>query len=426
MKVRGLGDENYFDEISLSKAANCHSVCKFRQRVAEENFSIYQSAVGKEIGVELDSGRPIFFGEVAEILIERTYHGNYVEVLAKSASFKSDETKETRIFQNPKKVFSDILNPARLKLKNCSVELENKFATKSCREIILQDGETNFGFIKRLAAWQGRRVWVKDTLQGKSELKIATCSDEAANKISQDEIIRLKLGRHGEIQIAELVAARYFELGRILQLSNNPCKFLIVALEVYQERGADRIRFDLEELLEPQSSELVTPPAKLKAKVTDIGDEKNLGRLRVQFEIDDKDSEKIFLPYLTPYSGIIFLPEVGENVEIFYANGEGYAASTLRTKTLDEEFKNVKDKYIGNNRKQCIFFRDKSLEIKSFGTSLLMDEKKIVLSVGENKIVMGEQGINLKTGGAFKAEVAKEFNVKAQNISLKSNDIKLG
>ncbi len=426
MKVRGLGDENYFDEISLSKAANCHSVCKFRQRVAEENFSIYQSAVGKKIGVELDSGRPIFFGEVAEILIEQTYHGNYVEVLAKSASVKSDETKETRIFQNPEKFFSDILNPARLKLQNCSVELENKFATKLCREIILQDGETNFEFIKRLAAWQGRRVWVKDTLQGKSELKIATCSDEAANKISQDEIIRLKLGRRGEIKIAELVAAKYFELGRILQLGNNPCKFLIVALEVYQERGADRIRFELEELREPQPSELLTPPAKLMAKVTDIGDGKNLGRLRVQFEIDDKDAEKIFLPYRTPYSGIIFLPEVGETVEIFYMNGEGYAASTLRTKTLDEEFKNVKDKYIGNNRKQRIFFRDKSLEIKSFGTSLLMDEKKIVLSVGENKIVMGEQGINLKMGGAFKAEVGKDFNLEAQNISLKSNDIKLG
>ena len=421
MKIRGLGDENYFDEISVSKAANRHGVCKFKQRIAEENFSIYQNAIGKSVSVELDSGRPIFFGEVTEVSIEQTYRGSYVEVSAQSLSFKVVEEIQTRIFQNPEKLFREVLNPERLSLKNCSLELEDKLAAEPCREIILQDGETNFEFIKRLSTWRGRRVWVKDTLQGKCELKVATCSDDSANKISLDDIISLKVGRRGQIRTAELVTQKYFELGRLLKLGKDPCKFLIAGLEVYLERGTDKIRFELEELQEPKPSELRTPPAKLTAKVTDINDEKNMGRLKVQFEIEDKDSKKIWLSYRTPYSGIIFMPEIGETVEIFYMNGEGYAASTLRTKTLDDEFRNVKDKYLGNNRKQRIFFREKSLEIKSLETSIFMDEKKIVLSVGGNKVVMDEQGIRLKTGGKFEVSADGAAKIKSNGVEIDSS-----
>ena len=412
MKVSGLGDEIYFEEILISKAANRHSFCRFKQRVAEENLPLYQNSIGKNIGVELDNGRPIFFGEVTEILIERTYQGSYAEVRATSSSLKTDETKDRRIFQNPEKLFREIMNVERLKLKNCSLEVEDKLAAQPCKEIILQDGETNFEFLKRLAAWQGRRVWINDTLRGKCALQIATCSDESLNKISQEEIIRVKVGRRGKIQIAELITAKYFELGRLLKLGDVPGKFLIVGLEAYQERGIDRIRFELEEMQQVEPSELLTRPAKLSAKVTDISDDKNFGRLRVQFDIEDNDAKKMWLPYRTPYSGIIFMPEVGETVEVFYLNGAAYVVSTMRTKTLDEEFRNVKDKFFGNNRKQRIFFREKSLEIKSQETSIFMDEKKIVLSVGENKIVMDEQGISLKTGGVFKSDVAKDFESK--------------
>ena len=413
MKVRGLGEENFFETIKLTKAANQHSICQFKQRVAEEKFSVYQNAIGKTISVELDSGRPIFFGEVAEVFIEPTYHGSCVEVKAVSASQKTDETKATRIFQSPDKKFQEILNPERLSLKNCSVELDAKLAAKACREIILQDDETKFDFVKRLAAWQGRRVWVRDTWQGQCALKVAPAADETMNKISPEDVISLRIGRRGQLQTAELITRKYFELGRLLTLKDNPCKFLIVGLEVYHERDVERIRFDLEELTEPKPAEILqTPIAKLKAKVTDINDKENLGQILVQFEIEDKDAKKSWLPYRTPYSGIIFLPELGECVEVFYTRGECYAVSTLRTKTLDSEFQNVVDKFIGNNRKQRIFFREKSLEIKSAETSLFMDEKKIVLRVGENEIIMDGQGITLKTGGNLTEQVGKDLSSK--------------
>ncbi|MBR4382842.1 MAG: hypothetical protein IKP64_04720, partial [Selenomonadaceae bacterium] len=131
----------------------------------------------------------------------------------------------------------------------------------------------------------------------------------------------------------------------------------------------------------------------------------------VQFEIEDKDADKARLPYRPPCNGIIFLPEVGDSVEVFFANGECYVATTLRAKALDEPFRNVADKYL-INREQQIFFREKSLEFKSAETSIFMDEKKIVLSVGKNKIVLDERGITLQTGGAIMTEAAKDFLTK--------------
>ena len=429
MKVRGLGEEIYFDEISITKSANCHSVCNFKQRVAEENISVYKNAVGKKISVELEGGRPIFFGEVVETVIEKTFRGSYAEIKAVSNSCKVDETPETRIFQNPEKKFAEMLNPSRLNVSDCKIELDEKFSAKTCAEIILQDNETAFEFMNRIAAWQSQRLWIIDTAENACKIKISSCADDSANKISADDELRLKIGRRGKLNIANLTSAKYFELGHILNFEDSLQRFLIVALKVYQENGVDRIDYELEEVKDISPSELADSGIKkLSAKVVQIKDDKNFGRVQVQFDIEDKDSKKTWLAYRSPYSGIIFLPEVGDSVEIFYSGGDCFVNSILRTATLDAEVAKVEEKFIGNNRKQRILFREKSLELKSAETLIFMDDKKIILSVGNNKITLDEGGITLKTDGELKSEIAKNFSEKiggefkadvAKNFSVK-------
>ena len=412
MKVRGLVDENFFDELSVSKAAGRHSVCKFTQRLADENFSACQNSVGKTISVALDGGRKIFFGEVTEVLIEQTFHGGRVEVTAVSSSRNVDEVAATRIFQSPTKTFGDVLNAARLKLKDCSIELDGKLSSSPCREVILQNNETAFEFVKRLAAWQSQRVWIRDTWQGKCTLKVSATSDETPEKIPAAEIIRLKIGRRGKLRTAELVATKYVELGRVVTVGTVPEKFLIVGLEVFLERGLDRIRYELEEFADIEPARLqADTPVKLKARVVDANDAKHFGRLRVQFEIEDLDADKAWIDYRPPHDGIIFLPEVGDTVEVFCADGQCYAATTLRTKALDAQFHNVAEKYLVN-RTQRIFLRERSLEIKSADSSIFMDDKQIVLSVAANKIILDERGITLQTNGALSADVGKDFSSK--------------
>ena len=411
MKVRGLGDENFFDEFSVSKAAGRHSVCKFTQRLDDEKLSAYQNSVGKTIGVALDGGRKIFFGEVTEVVIDQTFSGNRVEVTAVSSSLKVDEVPATRIFQSPTKTFGDVLNAKRLHV-DCSIELDGKLSATPCPEVILQDNETAFEFVNRLAARLGQRVWIRDTWQGKCTLKVSARADDTPEKISNDDIIRLKVGRRGKLRTAELVARKYVELGRVVTVGTVPEKFLIVGLEVFLERGVDRIRYELEEFADAEPARLQTePPVKLKARVVDVNDAKHFGRLRVQFEIEDVDADKAWIDFRPPHDGIIFLPEVGDTVEVFCADGECFVATTLRTKALDAQFHNVAEKYLVN-RTQRIFLRERSLELKSADNSIFMDDKQIVLSVAANKIILDERGITLQTNGALSVDVGKDLSAK--------------
>ncbi|MCR5834297.1 MAG: hypothetical protein K6G55_06595 [Selenomonadaceae bacterium] len=263
MKVRGLGNEIYFDEIFVSKAANNHGECKFKQRIDKDDMSKYQSAVGRTINVESDDGRQIFSGEIDDVIVEQTYQGCCAEVTAHSLSVKEDEKPETRIFQNPEKKFIEFLNQGRLNLKNCTLTLDEKLAAKTCKEIILQNDETNFEFIKRMAAWQGLRVWINDISAGTCKIKIADCADKSLNSVADENVIRLRLRRRGNIQVAELIGNKYFDLGRVLKL--NGVNFVIVAQKIYQQNGVDRIYFELEELKSSEPKDFPkTAPVKLR------------------------------------------------------------------------------------------------------------------------------------------------------------------
>lgn len=99
MRVRSLSEQNFFEAIKVTKAANQHSNCNFRQRIAEEKFSIYRKVIGKTISV-------------------------------------ANETKATRIFQSSDKRFQEILNPERLSLKNCLVELYAKLRVKASECVV--------------------------------------------------------------------------------------------------------------------------------------------------------------------------------------------------------------------------------------------------------------------------------------------------
>ena len=74
-----------------------------------------------------------------------------------SLSIKTDEEEKTRIFHNPEKNFSDVLNTSRLSLKSAELKLSEKISSLKNSSVILQNQETNFQFVLRLAKNLGER-----------------------------------------------------------------------------------------------------------------------------------------------------------------------------------------------------------------------------------------------------------------------------
>ena len=433
MQIQGFEDVLYVKNFSLKKRSGDHSNCKFVAAIKVDDVGKYIGKVGKQICVMLNNGRrPIFFGRIEEVEVEKTFSRTCIRVSAVSETQLIDEEPVTRIFQNPDKTFSDVLNKSRLKLNNCNLQLDDTFANFKPKVVILQNQETNFQFIKRLAESRNFKTWVIDT-KNTPEIRVSKCLDESAIQVKSEEIIRLSKRHNKKIPSARLTLYRFIDIGRIIQLigvDNDVQKYLINSLELYQEGSADRFDYELEEFkiqpLAQVTDKALEKVVKFKAKIKDVNDPENLGRVQVDFdnnEVEDNDDKKLWIPYRSPYSGtvggIVFLPDVGDEVEIFFTNGECYACSTLRKNPLSDECKNVKDKYIGNNFKQRIIWKEKSLEINSFNNKIELDEKKIELTVGKNSLRLDDNGITIKTTN-------DEVVLTGGKIIIKSGTVKIG
>lgn len=436
MKVTGFGNfAGFFEEFFLKKNFNAHSECKFRISVKDEEAAAYLEKVGKSFGVmlETENPAPVFFGEIKSVTMERMVSRTCVEVYAIGDSAKIDEEKHSRIFQNPEKTFSDVLNISRLKLKKCELSLAPELAKEKYKNIILQNQETDFEFMKRLAKYARLKIWINDTKQGQIVLKIADCMEKSVCKVDRKKIISCRMGREKNFKSARLVTEEYLSLGSLIQIGNDSCKYLINSLELRMIHGTDKFFYELEEYL-PKKIEINPVPlektVKLKAHVTKVNDEKNFGRLQVQVDdAEDEDKEKFWFPYRTPYSGkeggIVFLPDEKDAVELIFSNGEVFVCSALRANPLQKECQNVRDKYIGNNTEQRIFWKEKSLEIISVKNKIYLDKDKIELTVGENKILIENKGITLQTkknkillnDSGIETQTEENFKVKSNKES---------
>lgn len=410
MRVVGFDKVNgYFDSFSLKKIFGEHSICKFRMNVNADEAATLMNKIGEPLAVMLgvENPMPVFFGEIYEIALERAISRTCIEVVALSGSKKTDEEKHTRLFQNPKKTFGEILNPTRLNLKNCRLNLPSELAIKKYEKILLQNQETDFEFVKRLANYCGTRLWVVDTRQGKAALTVSHCLEDSEHRLSQEDIFFCRTSHKKNLKTMHLVTQKYFSLGTTIYVGKDTCKYLITALEIRQVHGTDEIFYELEEYKSKKFSFNPAPlekTVKFKAHVKNSRDAENFGRIQVQVDssdAEDEDTEKFWLPYRTPYSGkaggIVFMPDVGDAVELIFSNDEFFVGSTFRENKLQEECQKVSDKYIGNNSLQRIFWRENSLELLSSENKIFLDKDKIEFTVGENKILVDKKSIVLQT-----------------------------
>ena len=140
----------------------------------------------------------------------------------------------------------------------------------------------------------------------------------------------------------------------------------------------------------------------MHATVKSVDDPEHRGRVQVAFDdkfIEDMDqSNPLWIEYRSPYGGIVFMPDKGDALEVFFVNEEVYAVSTLRKNPLGAECQNVVEKYIGNNFEQRIFWKKKSLEMMSGKNKIVMDDRSIELTVGDSKIIMTDGKIKIVAG----------------------------
>lgn len=433
------GFENIFSltEFTVEKNCGAHSVCTFCASVdaADENRAL--ASAEQEIQVIWDEGGKsacVFCGRVEEVHLRKMLHSVVIEVRAVSLSAAEDEAAHTRIWQNPQKKLGTVLSAAQLALIKTDLRLSKALVAQQYAQPILQNQETNFAFLRRIAAYMDIPLWVEDTKQGRGTIVLAETLSDAAHTIAEDDVIRYEATKRkqGRKEIT-LTLKKYLPLGAKVKIPQENGEYVICGLRIYFEHAVYEFCYRLEPYApwkyEPYETNHLEKTLYLQGKVENNKDPENKGRIQVSFskeQIQDMDQMRLWIPYQSPYTGmaggIVFLPDVGDKVTVVFSNEGIYAASALRENVLAEECQKVEEKYIGNNTKRRIFFQEKALKIASGEHTVLMDDDKIELTVGESKITMEKDLILLRQGKTELILEAKGIRINAVGNEMVWNE----
>ena len=180
----------------------------------------------------------------------------------------------------------------------------------------------------RLAKNFGERFWFLDTMQ-QANFLIDSCLNNSVRKIEQNKILSMRHSKIGKQVKISIKSQKLFDLGQVVTIEGNAVEFVIVGLKIRLEHESYFFYYELEELkIAPKKisdTPILAKSFKFHAKIKNVKDPKNLGRVQVTFDdkfVEDMDEKNpLWIPYRTPYSGknggIVFIPDEGDAVEVF-------------------------------------------------------------------------------------------------------------
>lgn len=440
--INGFEKENIIN-FEITKKVNSNSECSF-EFIISDVYEKYLGMVNKDLIINNEDDY-LFYGYIDKVSAEpnSSKRGIFIKIHAFSYSKLIDITPKQRIFQNSEKDFNEIINIIKSKTKS---EI-NSFVDEKIPYPVLQNNETDFCFILRLAKTYGSQLFVDDIDINQKYGKFKICKYSDDSTFNLDERINSKReifdkskfiinseDKKKKINKLELVLNnQYIDLGRVVKYENNK-KYVAeikIELDKYNLYKYHYVLYDLESLYEfDRVAE--TKPVSLKAIVTDNNDNENKGRIKVKFDCDFEDAEpekQMWINWQTPYmaekGGFIFVPEKGDVVEVIYNNDEFVATQIIARKSLDDKFKNVKDKYIANIFGRIIIFKEKELELISGENKIVMGDDSILLQVNNKaKIVIKENKIELQAGKT-NMTLGDDVRVESSNIKANGSSIEL-
>ena len=403
MEKHPLEDYSWLESFCLTKGSGELGRLVFRVVIGQESEQCFLQYPGKRLQLKLEK-RLIFSGIVESVSVAKYFSRSVAEVVAVSEAVSETEKPAFRIFQDEKHTIGSML--PLLGGKSSFSCFPKKLGACVYQPVALQNQETNFDFAKRLAAEAGTVLWTRDNFDGEPELIIGPYVSDGVAAIKEEDIVCETVCRRPKEQGLRLTLKSYFEIGTLVERAQE--KYVVAQLTA--ELRHEAWLFDY--ILQPQPQYKVPtkiertgqPLLTLAGKVSNQDDPEHKGRLQVKFNednIEDKEQPR-WLPVATPYSGkesgIVFLPDVGDAVRVLMKEDGAVISGASREAVLKEECRQVKDKYIGNNSGQRIFWKEKSLELMSADNKVYLDKDKIELTVGKTKMTMNKDGIILECG----------------------------
>ena len=421
--------ENFEFETSIGK----HDSCEFLALIREKDIGNFQNLLNKTCGLRYNNFS--WNGIVTESEIIRYVEGVYVRVHIAGLTILHDKICHNRIFQQPKKTVYDIFGA--LNLNNASIDGSMKKA--EVQNIQIQKNETDFNFLKRLADLLDTNFFALS--QDVLKFVVGNFISDTPKNIDKN---KAKIWRQVENETGcFIVISTEEDLNVGDQIIFDGKNYILERKRIVKETSNFIQYYYIKELKENNATSPISESI-LSAKVVENNDPEKLGRIQVEFLPPFEDvltNERIWIQMSSNYSsdenGLIFIPNIGDEVFVHLKNGIGSYFNAIRDKKIAAPFDTPDKKYLIWGKNQYLEFSDEALKIQNENSVIRIEKDKIEISVDKkNKIKIDKSAIIFSVSdsqvkleaekilSAVKntaVELSDELKIKSGNISVKSS-----
>ena len=432
IQVAGIPYEKVL-ELSISHAPNAHGCAWIKGMIPYDVAQEFVKRADETSSVEITttaSEQPprLFFGVMDKLNLIRQQEYAVLEVMAKTASSRTDIAKKSRTFQNTTKTYGQILNQILEGKGTVAVTVTDK----PIGSLIMQCNETDWEFMIRMASQLGvpaftniiaRTPHIYIGLPPSSQSKAIDASFCDYGKNEGDYRTHMANASGGTSAMGEDFASEkissynYLYLGDTVEVSGKGGQ--VKTIEAVLRDGILECTYTLG----VKSSFQVAPISNVQAsgkmmtgKVTKV----EADRVQVFLHsVDAKEdgSSNWWFPYSTAYSsqdgsGWYSMPAKGDEVRVFFPSGneaDAFAASSVAKNVRP----NVKEKcWRGLNGKQILMTEE--------GLVITCREGKLYLKLSDEKgiEIISDMDINITSGTKVNIQGGEEVKIIAENEVL--------
>ena len=395
MDISGY-DKYIVKNILVLDERNKHSKCIFDVIVDNENISefISENPMGKKEICASVEGEIVFYGTLKKIQCEYTYLNTNVHIEAVSFSDSLDSEKNCRVFQDPDKTYG-MLNEFFENRKIKIYCVDKAIGNKKISEILIQNNETDFEFIKKIYAKENISININVAKRTVCCLNVGNL--QKSNSLAVQDIKKCERTIYKGYEQIKLATQVLFEVGTKLTLEFLDERYIIISRKI--ENRCEN--FEVTYLLikdNDNSSSLIRKDSLIElgiAKVVANNSDDAKGRIQVEFlnyqnEMSDK---KVWIDYVSPLTekdgGMVFIPDIGEYVEVLMNDKRCVAIGCIRETPLAENLRDINMRYLLS--RNCVFKIDKDkLDIEIGKNKLSVDKDIMTLTDGKFEVVIKE------------------------------------
>lgn len=382
MEISGFKDIICIDGFFYRLQINTHETCRFSVLLSEENVSNCMAQLGKSCTVEDDVFR--FSGTVTSVSVKRGMDWCRVEAVVQGGTLRLDREERCRVFQSAEKNISDILKKMGVSEISCCNE-----DGREIQEVLVQEHETDWQFLKRLAAYTGTYLFPGEKAWIGGPLK-------AVESLENEEILELRVELDHKRGSAVCQTTKRLKIGTRVQFYGKD--FFVDGVTYRKCREEYLFEYHLlEDTAAPEPAGL--PAHLLPARVTDNADPEKRGRVRLEFTEPYEDvmaEDGIWVECATPWAseglGVACVPWKDDVVEVRVYNGEACVSHARRKTAFDSRFQEADSRYLFAGEHTWMMLNDEKIMVDNSKYRCTITDDKFTLCFGDKLTVSMEEG----------------------------------